>query len=392
MKEQINHSDRAHALLSPSSSHRWMNCTPSARLEENIPSKSSAASDEGTVAHELSEYAIQKYLAGGYIPLIDELPVPKEIAENKYYSHEMEKYVTDYVCYVCDVYEVIEGAKMSIERKFDLTMYVPECFGSCDCDIVGETVLNIIDLKYGKGVQVEAENNTQLMLYALGVLRSLPPEKQAKIETVRMHIAQVRLGHFPVFEMSARDLTHWAIHVLRPTAEKAFAGQGETKVGSHCKFCKFKAQCRAQRDALVNEFETHRETKALSLEEIGEILNKADMFTDWLASVKQFAMSEALSGKRVNGWKLVEGRSARVIKDEAEALKRLTEAGFDREALINTKIKGIGDLERTVGKKPLTVLLDGVIIKPQGAPTLAPESDKREPIQPTLDMFEELNS
>ena len=116
------------------------------------------------------------------------------------------------------------------------------------------------------------------------------------------------------------------------------------------------------------------------------------MFTDWLASVKQFAMSEALSGKHVNGWKLVEGRSARVIKDEQEALKRLTDAGFDREALINTKIKGIGDLERTVGKKPLTVLLDGVIIKPQGAPTLAPESDKREPIQPTLDMFEELNS
>jgi hypothetical protein len=116
------------------------------------------------------------------------------------------------------------------------------------------------------------------------------------------------------------------------------------------------------------------------------------MFTDWLASVKQFAMSEALSGKHVNGWKLVEGRSARVIKDEQEALKRLTDAGFDREALTNTKIKGIGDLERTVGKKPLAVLLDGVIVKPQGAPTLAPENDKREPIQPTLDMFEELNS
>lgn len=392
MKEQINHSERAHALLSPSSSHRWMNCTPSARLEENIPSTGSAASEEGTVTHELAEHAIRKYLAGEYTPLLDELPVPKEIAENKYYSPEMDKYVTDYVCYVCDIYELEEGAKMSIERKLDLTRYVPECFGSCDCDIVGKTVINVIDLKYGKGVQVDANGNSQLMMYAIGVLNSLEPQHRSKIGKVRMHIAQVRLGNYSVFEMSARDLIHWAIHVLRPTAEKAFAGLGEAKVGAHCKFCKFKAQCRAQRDALVNEFETHGETKALSLEEIGDILNKADMFSDWLVSVKQFAMSEALSGKHINGWKLVEGRSTRVIKDEAEALKRLTEAGFDREALIDMKIKGIGDLERTVGKKPLTVLLDGVIVKPQGAPTLAPESDKREPIQPTLDMFEDLNS
>lgn len=391
MKGQINHSERTHAILSPSSSHRWMNCTPSARLEENIPSTGSAASEEGTVAHELAEHAIRKYLVGEYTPLLDELPVPKEIAENKYYSPEMDNYVTYYVCYVCDIYELEEGATMSIERKLDLTRYVPECFGSCDCDIVGKTVINVIDLKYGKGVQVDANGNSQLMMYAIGVLNSLEPQHRSKIEKVRMHIAQVRLGNYSVFEMSARDLTYWAIHVLRPTAEKAFAGRGEAKVGAHCKFCKFKAQCRAQRDALVNEFETHGETKALSLEEIGDILNKANMFKDWLVSVKQFALSEALSGKHVNGWKLVEGRSARVIKDEAEALKRLTEAGFDREALINTKIKDIGDLERTVGKKPLMVLLDGVIIKPQGAPTLAPESDKREPIQPTLDMFEKLS-
>lgn len=392
MTKDIDHTSRDHALLSPSSSHRWLKCTPSARLEEHIPGSTSASAEEGTVAHELAEYALDKYIKGEYMPLLDELPVPKEIAANKYYGSEMDKCVTDYVCYVCDIFEKMEGAKMYIERKFDLTSYVNDCFGSCDCAIEGTNILNIIDLKYGKGVQVEAKNNTQLMMYALGVLRSLSPKRQAEIETIKMHIAQVRLGSYEVFEMSARDLTHWGIHVLRPTAEKAWNGQGNTVAGSHCKFCKFKAQCRAQRDALVNEFETHGDTKALTLDEIGDILLKADMFTDWLSSVKSHAMSEALSGKTVKGWKLVEGRSVRVITDEEEAVKRLSELGFEPDSLKNHKLKGLGDLEKMVGKRPLAVTLDGLIIKPKGAPTLAPESDKREAIEPTIDMFDELNT
>lgn len=392
MTKEVDHTSRDHALLSPSSSHRWMSCTPSARLEEPLPYSTSAAAEEGTVAHELAEYALSKYLIGEYMPLLDELPTPKEISENKYYSPEMDKYVTDYVCYVCDIFEVCGDAKMYLERKFDLTSYVPDCFGSCDCAIEGTNILNIIDLKYGKGVQVEAKNNTQLMMYALGVLRSLSPKRQAEIETIKMHIAQVRLGNYEVFEMSARDLTHWGIHKLRPTAEKAWNGQGNTVVGSHCKFCKFKPQCRAQRDALVNEFETHGETKALALDEIGDILLKADMFTDWLSSVKAHAMAEALAGKTVKGWKLVEGRSVRVITDEEEAVKRLSELGFEPDSLKNHKLKGLGDLEKMVGKRPLAVTLDELIIKPKGAPTLAPESDKREAIQPTIDMFDQLNS
>ena len=392
MTKEVDHGSRDHALLSPSGSHRWFNCTPSARLEEHIPSSTSTAAEEGTVAHELAEYALNMYLKGEYVPLLDELPTPKHIRESQYYSSEMDKYVTDYICYVCDIFEMCGDAEMHIERKFDLTSYVPECFGSCDCAIEGTNILNIIDLKYGKGVRVEAKGNTQLMMYALGVLRSLSPKRQAEIETIKMHIAQVRLGNYEVFEMSARDLTHWGIHKLRPTAEKAWTGQGNTVVGSHCKFCKFKPQCRAQRDALVNEFETHGETKALTLDEIGDVLSKADMFTDWLSSVKAHAMAEALAGKTVKGWKLVEGRSARVITDEDEAVKRLSELGFEPDSLKNHKLKGIGDLEKMVGKKPLAVTLDGIIIKPKGAPTLALESDKQEAIQPTIDMFDELNS
>lgn len=392
MSEQINHADRAHALLSPSGSHRWMHCTPSARLEEPLPNSTSAAAEEGTVAHELAEYALEKYISGEYMPLLDELPTPKHIAESPYYSPEMDRYVSDYVCYVCDIFEKVECAEMHIERKFDLTSYVPECFGSCDCDIVGKKVLDIIDLKYGKGVQVDAKDNSQLMMYALGVLRTLSPKRQSEIETVRMHIAQVRLGNYSVFEMPARDLTHWGIHVLRPTAEKAFAGQGNTVVGSHCKFCKFKPQCRAQRDALVNEFETHGDTKALTLDEIGDILLKADMFTDWLSSVKSHALSEALAGKTVTGWKLVEGRSIRTVTDEEKAVEILVGMGYTEEELKNHKLKGIGDLEKMVGKKALSMNLGDIIVKPKGAPTLALESDKREALQPTIDMFDELNS
>lgn len=386
----INHGDREHALLSPSASHRWMICTPSARLEDPIENTSSSAADEGTLAHELAEYALTEYLNGNYVPLLDELPVPLDIKENPYYSPEMDRYVTDYVCYVADLYEVKENANMGIEQKFDLTSYVPDCFGSCDCNIESGKVLDIIDLKYGKGVKVEAKDNSQLMMYALGVLRTLSPKRQAEIETVRMHIAQVRLGHFPVFEMSARDLTHWGIHVLRPTAEKAFAGKGDCIVGSHCKFCRFKPQCRAQKDALVAEFEEHGPTKALTLDEIGDLLKKADMFTDWLSSVKQHAMQAALEGKTVKGWKLVEGRSVRTITDEEEAVKRLSELGFTEDSLKNHKLKGIGDLEKMVGKRPLAVTLDGILIKPSGAPTLALEEDPREAITPTIDLFDKV--
>lgn len=392
MSEQINHSGRAHALLSPSGSHRWMHCTPSARLEESLPESTSPAAEEGTVAHELAEYALEAYLKGEYVPLLDELPTPKHIAANQYYSPEMDKYVTDYICYVCDIYEMVQDAEMHIERKFDLTSYVPECFGSCDCDIVGEKVLNIVDLKYGKGVQVDAKDNSQLMMYALGVLRTLSPKRQAEIETVRMHIAQVRLGNYSIFEMTARDLTHWGIHVLRPTAEKAFAGQGATVVGSHCKFCKFKAQCRAQRDALVNDFEECGNPKALTLDEIADLLTKVDMYSDWLSSVKSHALSEALAGKNLKGWKLVEGRSVRTITDEEKAVEILVGMGYTEEELKNHKLKGIGDLEKKIGKKALAVSLCDILVKPKGAPTLAPESDKREELSPTIDDFDELNS
>lgn len=391
-----DHAQRDHALLSPSGSSRWLNCTPSARLEDglNQESKSSEASEEGTVAHELAEYALTRYLKGEYLPLIDALPVPTEIETNKYYGTEMDERVTEYVVYCCDTFEKLqsEGKNpvMTLEQKFDLTNYVKECFGSCDCAIFADGELHVIDLKYGKGTRVDAEGNSQLRMYALGMLETLTPEQRKAVKDVHMSIAQVRLESYPKESISKADLVHWGIHELRPKAELAWNGEGEQKVGSHCKFCKFKAQCAAQKKMVLDEFEAHPSPKSISLTELSHVLNKLDMISDWVAAVKEYAFALLSQGQTIEGWKLVEGRSVRVINDVEKAVKLLNEAGFPSDLLFNKKLKGIGDLERLAGKKILGNVLKDVIIKPSGLPTLAPESDKRPALESTLDDFNEL--
>lgn len=241
----IKHSERVHALLSPSGSGRWLKCTPSAKLEDGCidENRASFASEEGTVAHELAELALTKYAAGEYKPDTDPLPMDEKISNvDKYYSWEMELAVQKYVSFVLDRQKEHNCETVYVERGFNLDKYVPESFGSCDACMNNSSEAIIIDLKYGRS-KVSAKNNSQLRMYALGFLESLTEEKRESIETVAMYIAQVRLDSFACEVLTKKELLEWADTELKPKAMLAYKGEGEKVAGSHCYFCKFKNMC-----------------------------------------------------------------------------------------------------------------------------------------------------
>lgn len=241
----IKHSTRAHALLSPSGSSRWLKCTPSAKLEDTCidNDRSSSASEEGTVAHELSELALSKYAAGDYSPDTDPLPMDEKVGNvGKYYNWEMELNVQKYVSFVIGKQKEHNCETVYVERGFSLDRYVPESFGSCDACMNNSSEAIIIDLKYGRS-RVSAKNNSQLRMYALGFLESLTDDEKESIETVTMYIAQVRLDSFACEVLTKKELLEWAETELKPKAVQAYKGEGEKVAGSHCYFCKFKNMC-----------------------------------------------------------------------------------------------------------------------------------------------------
>lgn len=382
-----NHSEREHALLSPSSSSRWLNCTPSARLAENAENKSSVYAEEGTLFHEICEYCLAQWNAGVWEPdpFGEELPELKDDhLMHPLFKQEMFKHARNYCDFVMNEnynLEKSDGAcKMLLEEKVDISEYAPECFGSVDCQLVGRDTLIVIDLKYGEGVKVYAERNTQMMLYALGAIKGKP-----SIKTIRLVIAQVRLNHFDVWEISANDLLQWADKVLKPTAKKAFAGKGEQKMGDWCGFCPVKAQCRKQYEAVVNDFDRYEYPELLTEDEICDLIEKIDKYKGWLESVNKFVYDEALRGHKWRGYKLVSGRSSRVITDE-EAIRQdlLTKKYLDDE-IFNIKLKGIGDLEKLVGKKQFSALYGQYVKSKPGNPKLVPDSAPGDEINPLSD-------
>lgn len=374
------HADRVHAILSASAAERWLNCTPSARLEEPLPDNSGEAAKEGQLAHELAELLLKKELKR-ITPQKFKSELMR-IEKNELYNIAMWEYCENYAVFVMERYAEARGknkdAQIFLETKVNLTEYVPEGFGTVDVGIIADHLLDIIDFKYGKGVSVTAEENKQMKLYALGWLDE--SDYLYDLHTIRLTIYQPRLDNISVFEMPTATLRAWATDFLIPRAALAFEGKGEFNPGSHCQFCKVRATCRANRDfnmtIVRHDF---KDPALLDDNEVAELLSREKLFTSWIKSVNEFALDEALNrSKKWPGFKLVEGRSNRKYSDEEKVVATLIKAGFESTEIYKPmELQGIGEMEKIIGKADFQTLLSPLLIKPPGKPTLAPATDKR---------------
>lgn len=371
-----------HALLSASSSHRWLACPPSARLCESYEDKGSEYAQQGTDAHSLCQYKLEQALG-----IQSEDPT-----ENlTYYDAEMESCAESYAAYVMETVakarETCPDPVVLVEQRLDYSRWVESGFGTGDCVIVTDGTLSVIDFKYGKGLLVEAEKNPQMMCYALGALELF--DALYDIDTVNMTIFQPRRENLSTYTVSRDELLRWADGVLAPTAKLAYAGEGELKAGEHCQFCKAKATCRKRAEYNLELAKYDFEMPAhLEDAEIEAVLAKADELAAWVADVKDYALQAALSGKQWNGWKLVEGRSSRkYVNDEAVA-QAVMDAGYDP---YEKKLLGITAMTAALGRKAFAEVIEskGLIEKPQGKPTLVPMSDKRPALNTAKNDFDE---
>lgn len=357
-----------HAKLSASSAHRWMNCNPSANLEREFADKSSEAAAEGSAAHALCEHKLRKALKQR-----------STRPTSKYDSDEMEMYTDSYLEFVLEQIEIAKqhcaDPFVLIEQRLDFSCYVPDGFGTGDCLIVADKLLHIIDFKYGLGVLVDAEDNPQMMLYALGALRLF--DALYDIDTVSMTIFQPRRENVSTWTISVPELEEWAEKTLRPKAELAFKGEGEFNPGPWCTFCKAAVKCRARAEEklALAQYEFAK-PPLLTDEEIEDILSRLDDLTKWANEIAAYAQDAAINhGKQWNGYKLVEGRSNRKYTDESAVIAAATAAGY--RDIFKKSLIPITEMEKLMGKKTFAEVLGGLVIKPQGKPTLVPASDKR---------------
>jgi len=375
---EIQHSGRAHARLNASSSHRWMMCPPSVKLSEQFADKPSPYAEEGTFLHELSELKLHRYLGDMPTEVIDAQYM--EHKDSDFYSDEAESVTDEYVAFCIETIEAVRSScadpLIMVEHRLDYSEYVPDGYGTGDLLIVADGVIEVIDFKGGRGVRVDAHRNSQLMLYGLGALLEFDPLYD--IHTVRVTIVQPRLSNTSTYEIGADDLIRWAETEVRPKALLAAKGEGEFCAGEWCRFCKARYTCRKRSEYHMRlAGRDFRQPDLLSDEEIADILPVADSLNNWVQDLIAYATQQAVDGKSWPGYKLVAGRTVRRYTSEAEVIKAATDAGYSD--IYKTTLLSVGDLEKRMGRKAFRDVLGKFIVKPNGAPTLVPESDPRKP-------------
>ncbi|UQA86627.1 DUF2800 domain-containing protein [Gardnerella vaginalis] len=360
-----------HALLSASSAHRWLHCPPSAKLTAGVTEAPSEAALQGTAAHALAEHKLRRALKQQ-----SKRPV------SKYEDDEMNTHTDDYVAYVLEQYEQAKqttpGAVIYIEQHLDFSNVVPGGFGTGDCLIVADGTLHVIDLKYGLGVLVEAEWNPQMMLYAIGALALF--DALYDIEQVALTVFQPRRENVSTWTISVTELNKWAEQTLKPAAELAAKGEGEFYAGAWCQFCRIASTCRARAEANLElakfEFAPPAE---LSADEVADVLAQIPGLTRWASDVQDYALSQALSSERYEGFKLVAGRSIRKYTDETAVAEAAKAAGY--RDIYKRSLLTITAMEKLMGKKQFSEILGDLVVKPEGKPTLVPVTDKRPELQ-----------
>ena len=364
----------AHALLGPSSAARWIACPPSVKLCEQFEDVESEYAKEGSLAHEIAELKVRKLIDPG-LTSRKFTAAMKKLKEKELYQEEMQGYTDEYVEFIQEqMYSYSTSPHIAVEQKVDFSEYVPDGFGTADCILISNDTLHVIDFKYGKGVPVSVENNKQLLLYALGAY--LAYEMIFPIAHIKMSIVQPRLANIDTWECSLDYLLEFA-KIAQEKATMALKGEGDFNCGEHCKFCKAKAICkeRANVNLELAKYE-FKSADLLTLEEIGEILQKAKDLDNWVKELEKYALAESLKGNEVPGWKAVNGRGSRSFKNTDDAIKVLKENGIAEELLYERKYLTLAQMEKVIGKKDFNNLVGNLIVMSVGKPTLVEASDK----------------
>lgn len=369
MTELNNHAERDHALLSASSAHRWLACPPSAVAAEAYPQQDTPFTREGTLAHEVAEAVA----SGKQLP---ENEARDGIADGV--TREMIECAKGYRDYIEEL-KKSNDAIVLLEQRVDFSPWVPQGFGTCDCILIQDDTLAIIDYKYGQGVKVDAQNNPQLRLYALGALFDFGIAYD--VTKIEMHIYQPRLNNVSTDTCTVDELMDWAEKTVKPAAEKAYTGKGKHSPGEHCRFCPHAGRCRALTKTCTEYITVHGKKTAvetLAPWEVADVLRMEPLVSLWLKKVKEQAYTALMNGDEVPGFKLVEGKQGnRRWSNEDNVFKALTDAGYTADEITETKLLSPAAMDKALGKKRTAELLEGLIDRAPGQPTVVPETDKR---------------